>query len=96
MSDTSWYCSVEPEISAYFKTFVEMHCCFEKGAWIHIEMLHVAFLDFVADCTSVEWVNKNISRHKLKTLNLALSHGAIQKGTPACIILANMKLVSYP
>jgi hypothetical protein len=79
-----------------FQGFVDNHCEFEQGVWIQLEILHDAFLEFcINQCKkSAEWMSFNTSLSK--TLNLALLHGALLKGSTKNRILVGIDLITYP
>ena len=89
---------MDSDVVEYFKLFVESHCHVSDGAWIHLDILHVAFMDFciARKGKTAHWVNAHISHKKSNTCELAIRHGAIKRGTPACSIIAKMSLVTYP
>lgn len=81
-----------------FHKFIQQNCEIRNGAWIQLDVLHCAFLDFcLINGQSVDWVNQYIALDKGITLSLSAKEGGLRKGTKSdCIIVTGIGLVSYP
>ena len=87
-----------PRIAAAFSDFHRKHCGNGAGAYVLLETLHAAFMDY---CLSAghdrKWVNDFVALNHLRvTLPLALAAGGERRGSRGTVVVSGLELVSYP
>ena len=87
-----------PRISGLFISFIDGHCRKATGAYVHIDTLHAAFMDYcIGAGHDVKWVNAFVAlKCRTITLPLSLAAGGMRKGSNGNVIISGIELVSYP